>query len=259
MHCSMTGFPVLHHLPELAQIYVLWVSNVIELSHPMPPSCPPALNLSQHQVGCLVAQLLSPPDSSLHGILQARILEWVALLFSRKSSQPRDWAQDSCITDRFFTIWATRQVLTYLDSVLESRNSTSLTKGSIVKAMVFFSSSHVQMWEFDDKDDSVLKTSCFQTVMLEKTLESPLDSQGKQGDQNSQSWRKSVLNIGRTDAEAPIFWPHDAKSWLIEKDPAAGKDWGQKREGTAEGEMVRWHHCWADSGRYWKTEEAGVL
>ena len=129
----------------------------------------------------------SPRGSSLHGILQARILEWVALLFSRKSYQTRDWTQDSCITDRFFTIWATRQVLTYLDSVLESRNSTSLTKVSIVKAMVFFSSSHVQMWELDDKDDSVLKTLCFQTVMLEKTLESPLDSQGEQGDQNSQS------------------------------------------------------------------------
>ena len=66
------------------------------------------------------------------------------------------------------------------------------------------------------------------------------ESLGLQGDQTSQSLRKSV--IGRTDAEAPILWPPDLKNWLIWKDPDAGKDWGQEEKGTTEDEMVGWHH-----------------
>ena len=72
--------------------------------------------------------------------------------------------------------------------------------------------------------------------------------------------------VGRTDAEAeaPIFWPPDAKSWLIRKDPDAGKDWGQEEIGATEDEMVRWHHQFnghefAHSRRWWRTRKAGVL
>ena len=87
-----------------------------------------------------------------------------------------------------------------------------------------------------------LKNWCFWTVVLEKTLESPLDCKEIQPvhPKRDQSW----VFIGKTDVEAetPTLWPPDAKSWLIWKDPDAGKDWGQKEKGTTEDEMVGWHH-----------------
>ena len=104
-----------------------------------------------------------------------------------------------------------------------------------------FSSSHVWMWELDHKESWVLKNWCFWTVVLDKTLESPLDCKETQpvhpkGDQSWMFFGKSV------EAETPILWPPDAKSWLIWKDPDAGKDWGQEEKGTTEDEMVGWHH-----------------
>ena len=105
-----------------------------------------------------------------------------------------------------------------------------------------FSSSHVWMWELDYKESWVPKNWCFWTLVLETTLESPLDCKEIQPvhPKGDQSW----IFIGRTDAEAetPILWPPDAKSWLIWKDPDAGKDWGQEEKGTTEDEMVGWHH-----------------
>ena len=96
-----------------------------------------------------------------------------------------------------------------------------------------FSSSHVQMWELDHKEGWVLKNWCFQIVVLEKILESPLDSKEIKpvNPMGSQPW----VFIGMTDAEAPIFWPSDAKSQLIGKDPDAGKNWGQEEK---EGDRV---------------------
>ena len=95
------------------------------------------------------------------------------------------------------------------------------------------------MWELDYKESWALKNWCFWTVVLEKTLESPLDYQEIQPvhPKGDQSW----VFIERTDVEAetPILWPPDAKSWLIWKDPDAGKDWGQEEKGTTEDEM-RW-------------------
>ena len=105
-----------------------------------------------------------------------------------------------------------------------------------------FSSSHVWMWELDSKESWALKNWCFWTVVLEKTLESPLDCEEIQRvhPEGDQSWPF----IGRTDVEAetPILWPPDAKSWLIWKDPDAGKDWGQEEKVTSEDEMIGWHH-----------------
>ena len=105
-----------------------------------------------------------------------------------------------------------------------------------------FSSSQVRMWEVDYKESWALKNWCFWTVVLEKTLESSLDCKETQPvhPKGDQSW----VFIGRTDVEAetPILWPPDAKSWLIWKDPDAGKDWGQGEKGTTEDEMVGWHH-----------------
>ena len=101
------------------------------------------------------------------------------------------------------------------------------------------------MWELDYKESWVLKNWCFWTVVLEKTLESALDCKGIQlvHPKGDQSW----VFIGRTDVEAetPILWPPDARSWLIWKDPDAGKDWGQEEKGTTEDEMAGWHH-WLD-------------
>ena len=105
-----------------------------------------------------------------------------------------------------------------------------------------FSSSHVWMWELDSKESWGPKNWCFWTVVLEKTLESPLYCREIQPvhPKGNQSW----IFIGRTDAEAetPILWLPDVKNWLICKDPHAGKDWGQEEKGTTEDEMVGWHH-----------------
>ena len=105
-----------------------------------------------------------------------------------------------------------------------------------------FPSSHVWMWELDYKESWVPKNWCFWTVVLEKTLESPLDCKEIQPvhPKGNQSW----IFIGRTDAEAetPILWPPDAKGQLIWKDPDVGKDWRQEEKGMTEDEMVGWHH-----------------
>ena len=105
-----------------------------------------------------------------------------------------------------------------------------------------FSSSRVWMWELDYKESWVLENWCFWTIMLEKTLESPLDYKEIQpvNPWANQSW----IFSGRTDVEAeiPILWPPDAKSWLIWKDLDAGKDWRLEKKGMMEDEIVGWHY-----------------
>ena len=132
-----------------------------------------------------------------------------------------------------------RKVITNLDSILKSRDITLPTKVHLVKAMVF----PVVMygWELDYKESWALKNWCFWTMVLERTLESPLDCKETQlvHSKGNQSW----IFLGRTDAEAetPILWPPDSKNWLIWKDPDAGKDWRWEK-GTTEDEMVGRHH-----------------
>ena len=105
------------------------------------------------------------------------------------------------------------------------------------------------MWELDYKESWALKNWCFWTAVLEKTLESSLDWKEIQSvhPKGDQSW----IFIGRTDteAEAPVLWPPDSKSWLIGKDTDAGKDWRQEEKGTTEDEMVGWHH-WLDGPEF---------
>ena len=98
-----------------------------------------------------------------------------------------------------------------------------------------FSSGHVWVWELGCEESWVPKNWCFWTVVLEKTLEIQLVH--SEGDQ---SW----VFFGRNDAkvETPVLWPPHAKSWLIGKDPDAGRDWGQEEKGTTEDEMAGWHH-----------------
>ena len=112
-----------------------------------------------------------------------------------------------------------------------------------------FSSSHVWMWELDYKESWVLKNWHLWTVVLEKTLESPLDCKEIQPvhSKGNQSW----IFIGRTDAgaEALILGPPDAKNWLIGKYPDSGKDWRREEKGMTEDEMVGWHH-WLDGHEF---------
>ena len=115
------------------------------------------------------------------------------------------------------------------------------------------------MWELDYKENWAPKNWCFWTVVLEKTLESPLDCKEIQpvhpkGDQSS-------VFIGRTDvaAETPIRWPPDVKRWLIWKDSHPGKDWGQEEKGTWMASPTLWIWVWVRSGSWWWTGKPGVL
>ena len=105
-----------------------------------------------------------------------------------------------------------------------------------------FSSSHVWMWELDNKESWALKNWCFWTVVLEETLECPLDCKEIQPvhSKGKQFW----IFTGRTDSEAetPILWPPDSKNWVIWKDSDAWKDWRWQEKGMTEDEMVGWHH-----------------
>ena len=128
-----------------------------------------------------------------------------------------------------------RKALTNLDSILKSWDITLLTKAHIVKATVF----PVVMYGCESwilKKGWAPKNWSFQIVVLEKTLESPLDSKEIKpvNPKGNQPW----IVIGRTDAEAPILWPPEAKRWLIGKDPDTGKEWREQEKGTTEDEMV---------------------
>ena len=129
--------------------------------------------------------------------------------------------------------------MTNLDSILKSRDITLPTKVRLVKALVFLVVM-LWMWELDYKESWAPKNWCFWTTVLEKTLEGPLDCKEIQSvhPKGNQSW----IFTGRTaaEAEAPIFWPPDAKNWLTGKDPNAGKDWRHEEKGTTEDEMVGW-------------------
>ena len=119
-----------------------------------------------------------------------------------------------------------------------------------------FSSGHVWMWKLNYKESWTPKNWCFWTVVLEKTLESPLDCREIQPvhPKGDQSW----VFTGRTDAKAEtlILWPPHAKSWLIWKAPDAEKDWGQEEKGTTEDKMVGWRH-WLDGHGFGWTPGVG--
>ena len=157
--------------------------------------------------------------------------------FSGLQNHCRSWLQP----------WNQKMLTPWKESYDQSRRHIQkqrhyfANKGPSSQGYGFFNG-HVWMWELDCEERWVPKNWCFWTVVLEKTLESPLDCKEihpvhSKGDQ---SW----VFIGRTDAEAetPVLWPPDVKSWLIWKDPDAGKDWGQEEMGAAEDEMVGWHH-----------------
>ena len=130
-----------------------------------------------------------------------------------------------------------RKAMTNLDSILRSKDTILPTTVCLVKAMVFPVVMSL-MWELDYKESWARKNWCFWTVVLEKTLESPLDCKEVKpvNPRGNQSW----IFIWRTDAEeaeAPILWPSDSKNWLIGKDPDARKDWRQEEKGR---QRMRW-------------------
>ena len=140
-----------------------------------------------------------------------------------------------------------RKVMTNVDNLVKRRDIILPTKFSLVKAMAFpvaCMENHVWMWHLDYKESWALKNWCFWTMLLEKTLESPLDCKEIKpvNPKGNQSWKF----IGRTDAEAetPILWPPDGKNWFIWKDPYAGKDWRQEEKGW---QRMRWFYGIIDS------------
>ena len=147
-----------------------------------------------------------------------------------------------------------RKAMTNLDNILKSRDITLPTKVRLLKAMVF----SVVMYgcELDYKETWAPKNWCFWTVVLEKTLESPLDSKEIEPvhPKGNQPW----IFIERTDAEAetPILWPLVAQNWLIGKDSDTGKDWWQEGKGTTEDEMIGWYH-WLDGREFQQALEIG--
>ena len=105
-----------------------------------------------------------------------------------------------------------------------------------------FPSSHVWRWKLDYKESWAPKNWCFWTLVLEKTLESPVDCKEIQSVHHKGDW--SWVFIGRiyVEAETPIIWPPDVKNWLIWKDPDAGKVWRQEVKGMTEDGIFGWHH-----------------
>ena len=140
--------------------------------------------------------------------------------------------KDTCSSED--KLWQLRQHIKKQRHHFASKGLSSQSYG--------FSLSHVQMWKLDHREGWVLKNSRFQTVVLEETLESLLDS--KKMKSVNPKGNQPCIFIGRSnaEAEAPIPWPLDAKSWLIGKDPEAGKDWGQEAKRVTEDEMVGWHY-----------------
>ena len=132
-----------------------------------------------------------------------------------------------------------RKAMTNRDSILKSRDMTN--KGPSSQSYGFICS-HVWMWELDHKESWVPKNWCFWAVVLEKSLESPLDSKEIKpiNPIRNQPW----IFIGKTDgeAEAPVLWPHNAKIQIVGKDPDAGKDWRQEEKRVTADEMAGWHH-----------------
>jgi len=154
-----------------------------------------------------------------------------------------------------------RKAMTILDIILKKQKYYFANKGSSSQSYGF-SSSHVWVWELDHKEGWVPKNWCFWSVVLEKTLESllyckeikPVNSKG------NQPW----IFIGRTDAEAPVFWSLDGKSWLIGKDQfwERLKTKGEREDRRRDGWMTsltQWTWVWASSRRWWKKGKPGML
>ena len=151
--------------------------------------------------------------------------------------------------EKIYKSYLHMKVMINLDSILKSRDITLSTKVHLVKAMVSVVMYGCESWT--TKKAERQRIDAFELWCWRRLLRVPLDCKEIQPvhPKGDQSW----VFIGRTDVEAetPILWPHDAKSWLIWKDPDAGKDWGQEETGTTEDEVVGWHHWLNGHGFGW--------
>ena len=149
-------------------------------------------------------------------------------------------ADSDCIHEIKRCLLLGRKAMTTLDRILKSRDLIDQQRS--VYSVIFFSSSHVWMWELDHEESWAPKNLCSLTLVLEKTLESPLDCRAFNpvNPKGNMPW----MFTGRTDVEAenPVLWPPDVKNWLTRKDFDTGKDWRQEEKGTTEDEMVGLHH-----------------
>ena len=192
----------------------------------------------------------SLPGFSVHGILQAWTLEWVAISFSNAwkwKVKVKSLSRVRLLATPWTAAYQAPPSMGFSRqqywSGVHIRKQRHYFANKVPSTQSFgFSSSHVWMWELDCKKSWAPNNWCFWIVVLEKTLESLLDCKEIQPvhSKGNQSW----IFIGRTDAEAEtlILWPPDAKNWFIWKDPVAGKDWEREEKGTTEDEMVGWHH-----------------
>ena len=181
-----------------------------------------------------------PPGSPVHGILQAKILEWVVISFSKGSCWPGDRTQVTCTAGRFFTVWATREAHDKTRQCIKKQRHYFANKGPYSKTYGF-SISHVWMWDLDHKKGWMPKNWCFWTVVLEKTLESPLDCK-----RSNQSILKKIspehsleglmlkLKLLQFDH---LIW----RTYSLEKTLMLWNLW-QEEKGMTENEMVGWHH-----------------
>ena len=162
-----------------------------------------------------------------------RLFSWASKSMQRVTAAMK--LKDTCSLEE--KLWPTRQCIRKQRHYFAHKGPSSQSYG--------FSSNHIPTWELDHKEGWAPKNWCFWTVVLEKTLESPVDCKEIQPvhPKGDQSW----VFFGRTDAKAetPILWPPHVKSWLIGKDSDAGRDWGQEEKGMTENEMAGWHH-WLD-------------
>ena len=154
-----------------------------------------------------------------------------------------------------------RKIMTNLDSIFKRHY---FANKSLSSQCYGFSTGHIWMWELDCEESWVPKNWCFWTVVLEKTLECPLDCKEIQPvhSKGDQSW----MFFGRNDAKAetPVLWPLYVKSWLIGKYCDAGRDWGQEEKGMTEDDMAmasptQWTWVWVNIGSWWWTRRPGVL
>ena len=166
-------------------------------------------------------------------------------------------ADDDCSHEIKRCLLLGRKSMTNLDSILKNRDITLPTKVRLVKAMVFPVVMYGWMWELDYKESWVPKSWRFWTVVLEKTLESPLDCKEIKpvSPKGNQSW----IFVGRTDAETPILWPLDAKNCLLGKDPNGRRRRGWQRMRWLNGSLIQWRWVWVGSGSWWWTERPGML
>ena len=172
----------------------------------------------------------SPPGSPVPGILQARTLEWVAI------SPSNAWKGRG----KMKSLSRVQVLVTPWTAAHQAPLSMGFSRQGYWSGVPVLSP--VWMWEVDYKESWAPKNWCLWTVVLEKTLENPLDSKEIQPvhPEGKESW----IFIGRTDAiaQAPILRPSDVKNWLIWKDPDAGNDWRQGEKGMTEDDVTGWHH-----------------